>query len=107
MFVYEFLDKPVVVDQMVYYHLLEISVEILNLIGMMKQKMLIVLQQIQVVYENVALSVLHLVDHHLILSVLMIDLYSRRINSMNIFFQSREYTLSIGGLEVSLNNFAI
>jgi hypothetical protein len=83
MFVYEFLDKLVVVDQMIYYHLWVISVEILNLIGMMKRKMWIVLQQVLIVYENVVLSVQHLVDHHWILSVLlMIDLYSRRMNSM-------------------------
>ncbi len=73
MFVYEFLDKLAVVDQMIYYHLLEISVEILNLIVMMKQKMWIVLQQVvQIVYENVVLSVLHQVDHHLILLMMMV-----------------------------------
>jgi hypothetical protein len=84
--VYEFLDKLVVVDQMIYYHLWVISVEILNLIGMMKRKMWIVLQQVLIVYENVVLSVQHLVDHHWILVVLLmmmiIDLYSRRMNSM-------------------------
>jgi len=79
MFVYEFRDKPVVVDQMVYYHLLEISVEILNQIVMMKLKMLIVVQQVRiVVYENFVLLVQHQVDHHLILKMLMIDWHSKR-----------------------------
>jgi hypothetical protein len=72
--VYEYPDKQVEVVQM-----MEISLEILNLIVMMKLKMSIVVQQVRiVVYENVVLLVQHQVDHHLILKVLAVDWYSRR-----------------------------
>jgi hypothetical protein len=99
--VYEYPDKRVVVVQMIYYHWLEILLEILNLIEMMMRKMLIVVQQI----ENVVSLVQHQVDHHLILLTLMIDWYSRK-EKLIFCFRYREYTLSVGVLELSVSNLA-